>query len=703
MDRKELENIYKSYGFEVDNSIENIAVFLYKKGRYFGADIIPLNSEEDTLKKAEEIKNTYSELGYAATLRIVNCIEDARVELFKSFFSYDSTIERLKKKYSDFTKKQTQNLLGHTYQYIECPFEIYEEQDVQNNFLSIIKGAVLEEDKPHLIIIEAAAGYGKTSTAFELLNLLISDEQISKIPIITELSRNRGAKIFRYILLDEIDNEFQTLNSELVIKEIKEGRIPVIIDGFDELLSKINLESDIATLEEVEPMLNTIGGLLEDNAKVILTTRKTAIFNGAEFEKWKIQWKDKFEVTRISIKEPRIWDWLGDDKVNLLDEKNIQISAIANPVILAYLKSLTYQEFETQIIDNENLVNQYFKRMLEREKDRQNLFMTVEDQYEVFKNVVALLIELDISSESKEFFKEIIKDQNLKLLEIVRTYYPERPTIDSLVDSLATHALLDRKGRYLNQIGFINDFIFGIFIGDIINERPLEEMEKAFSSYMVELGVTAYKVQSSLKRNNLWDHLNVIQHQFTPYTIFNFDIILRRSLVRDYADLDIKELTFHNIEFTEFTIKNTVFTNCVFKKCAFDTEIFEGVSFINCIFEKCITLDGYLDKYYDGATAINCSEKKCNILIGTDSYIEENDSTQIEELQTNILNFLWNFEHIKKHQLSSVIKKIDGLSHRKIAVALNELETQKYITIKGNSLEFNLNKIADIKKILGKG
>lgn len=703
MDRKELENIYKSYGFEVDNSIENIAVFLYKKGRYFGADIIPLNSEEDTLKKAEEIKNTYSELGYAATLRIVNCIEDARVELFKSFFSYDSTIERLKKKYSDFTKKQTQNLLGHTYQYIECPFEIYEEQDVQNNFLSIIKGAVLEEDKPHLIIIEAAAGYGKTSTAFELLNLLISDEQISKIPIITELSRNRGAKIFRYILLDEIDNEFQTLNSELVIKEIKEGRIPVIIDGFDELLSKINLESDISTLEEVEPMLNTIGGLLEDNAKVILTTRKTAIFNGAEFEKWKIQWKDKFEVTRISIKEPRIWDWLGDDKVNLLDEKNIQISAIANPVILAYLKSLTYQEFETQIIDNENLVNQYFKRMLEREKDRQNLFMTVEDQYEVFKNVVALLIELDISSESKEFFKEIIKDQNLKLLEIVRTYYPERPTIDSLVDSLATHALLDRKGRYLNQIGFINDFIFGIFIGDIINERPLEEMEKAFSSYMVELGVTAYKVQSSLKRNNLWDHLNVIQHQFTPYTIFNFDIILKRSLVRDYADLDIKELTFHNIEFTEFTIKNTVFTNCVFKNCAFDTEIFEGVSFINCIFEKCITLDGYLDKYYDGATAINCSEKKCNILIGTDSYIEENDSTQIEELQTNILNFLWNFEHIKKHQLSSVIKKIDGLSHRKIAVALNELETQKYITIKGNSLEFNLNKIADIKKILGKG
>jgi hypothetical protein len=703
MDRKELENIYKSYGFEVNNSIENIAVFLYKKGRYFGADIIPLNSEEDTRKNAEEIKNTYSELGYAATLRIVNCIEDARVELFKSFFSYDSTIERLKKKYSDFTKKQTQNLLGHAYQYIECPFEIYEEQDVQNNFLSIIKGAVLEEDKPHLIIIEAAAGYGKTSTAFELLNLLISDEQISKIPIITELSRNRGAKIFRYILLDEIDNEFQTLNSELVIKEIKEGRIPVIIDGFDELLSKINLESDIATLEEVEPMLNTIGGLLEDNAKVILTTRKTAIFNGTEFEKWKVRWQGKFEVTRISIKEPRILDWLGDDKVNLLDEQNIQIGAIANPVILAYLKSLTYQEFETQIIDNENLVNQYFKRMLEREKDRQNLFMTVENQYEVFRNVVALLIELDISSESKEFFKEIIKDQNLKLLEIVRTYYPERPTIDSLVDSLATHALLDRKGRNLNQIGFINDFIFGIFIGDIINERPLEEMEKAFSSYMVELGVTAYKVQSSLKRNNLWDHLNVIQHQFTPYTIFNFDIILRRSLVRDYADLDIKELTFHNIEFTEFTIKNTVFTNCVFKNCAFDTEIFEGVSFINCIFEKCMTLDGYLDKYYDGATAINCSEKKCNILIGADSYLQENDITQTEELKTIILNFLWNFEHIKKHHLSSIIKKIEGRSPKKIAVALNELETQKYIIIRGNSLEFNLNKIADIKKILGKG
>ena len=72
-----------------------------------------------------------------------------------------------------------------------------------------------------------------------------------------------------------------------MIKEIKKGRIPVIIDGFDELLTKISLESDISTLEEVEPMLNTISNLLENKAKIILTTRKTAIFNGSEFERWR--------------------------------------------------------------------------------------------------------------------------------------------------------------------------------------------------------------------------------------------------------------------------------------------------------------------------------------------------------------------------------------------------------------------------------
>lgn len=59
-------------------------------------------------------------------------------------------------------------------------------------------------------------------------------------PIFTELSKNRKAALFRYVLLDEIDRKFTSLSSELVISEIRNGKVPLIIDGFDELISRSN-------------------------------------------------------------------------------------------------------------------------------------------------------------------------------------------------------------------------------------------------------------------------------------------------------------------------------------------------------------------------------------------------------------------------------------------------------------------------------
>lgn len=84
-------------------------------------------------------------------------------------------------------------------------------------------------------MIEAAAGFGKTCTAYELLREIIVNN-IGKIPLFSELSRNRQAKIFRYVLLDEIDRSFPLLSSALVRNEIRAGNVPVILDGFDELL-----------------------------------------------------------------------------------------------------------------------------------------------------------------------------------------------------------------------------------------------------------------------------------------------------------------------------------------------------------------------------------------------------------------------------------------------------------------------------------
>src|SRR5690606_4626603 len=131
----------------------------------------------------------------------------------------------------------------------------------------------LKNKKPHLIIIEAAAGYGKTCTSYELLNGFLESTSC-EIPLMTELSRNRGANIFRYILLDEIDRQYPNLDSKIVKHEIQTGRIPLIIDGFDELLKKSNIviSDKKEVFSEVETMLDTIGNLLDNKAKIILTT-----------------------------------------------------------------------------------------------------------------------------------------------------------------------------------------------------------------------------------------------------------------------------------------------------------------------------------------------------------------------------------------------------------------------------------------------
>ena len=120
-----------------------------------------------------------------------------------------------------------------------------------------------------------------------------------------------------------------------------------------------------------------------------------------------------------------------------------------------------------------------------------------------------MMVEFDISVEEKDFFKQIILDTNKKQLEYTRSLYSavERPSLDSLVDTLSNHALLDRKGRDQSQIGFINDFVFGIFIGHILMQYETEKLEKDVSKYMVELAVTAYRVHNKQEKGKLWNKL----------------------------------------------------------------------------------------------------------------------------------------------------------------------------------------------------
>jgi hypothetical protein len=703
INRENLELLYKSYGFEINKEYKDIVVFIYKKSRYYGVDIVPVKDLDSKIKETtiNSIRKKYSEIGYAINLKEVQTNEDAEIELYKSFFAYNSTRSRLKRKYDDFKKKQTTSLFGYEYTYIESPYEINSEEELDKGLIETL-GEILNKNTPQLIILEAAAGYGKTCSAYEVLKYY-TDKIENTTPIFTELSRNRGANIFRYILLDEIDIEYPTLGSELVIKEIKNGRIPLIIDGFDELLDKVSIDKDASkTFDEIESMLDTIGNLLDKKTKVLLTTRKTAIFTGLEFDRWLNKWNSKFEITRISIKEPKIKDWLGEDKYGAINEKHVPIHYIANPVILTFLKNLPFEEFLLQINNPDLLVQQYFKKMLEREKERQNLIITVDKQLEIFRNVAKMLVAFDITVESKDFIKDIILEENSRLLEYTRSLYggTEKPSMENLVDSLATHALLDRKGRDENQIGFINDFIFGVFIGDVLCDTPDANIDELFSAYMIELAASAYRVQSKNKKIELWQKIQNVLSKFQSISVFNFDIYLQTSIRHDFNEVTVYDFTFYEITFNTNSISNSVFINCLFKKCHFDLTTFKGVSFVNCTF---IDSDALNDYYFDDSNDVSIIKGtyRGTHLYRNDFQTEATIAQDINEIEKEILKELWTISHTKSHHIVKLLHSCKNYSQKKILNALENLELKEFIEIRGHHINLEINKLTIIKQIIG--
>lgn len=699
LQRREFDKLYKNYDYEIDNSYQDLGVYLYKKARYFGVDLITYNNDEKNNQIIEEIKEKYSKLGYAINCKSYKNIEDAEEQLYKSFFSFVTTKQRLKRKYEKFTSNQNNKLISGNYEYISSPYEIIDEDHFDDDILVEIK-SILHKDSPQLIIVEAAAGYGKTCTAYELLNLLTKDNTCQN-PIFTELSRNRSASIFRYILLDEIDLEYPSLNSQLVKHEIYTGRIPLIIDGFDELLEKVPLEvnSKNRSFEEVESMLDTIGNLLINKAKIILTTRKTAILTGEGFAKWKQKWDHSFSISIFSIKEPRIEDWLGERKSFLLKEINFPIKQIANPVLLSYLRSINVNNFNDLIKEPDTILQKYFNSLLTREIERHKLLISVDNQYLIFKQVAKYFIQFDTSVETKEWIKIIIKDQCLKILEDARLQYSEnRPTVEELTDTLVIHALLDRKGRDELFIGFVNDFVFGTLIGDNIIEEPDIFLKELRSNYMIELAATAYKVKSKSEKEMLWKKIQLVENKFELNNHFIFDITLQNKLMRNFNESVFDSIEIFEISFdSDFIIEKSVFIGCTFTKCKFNLDKFKAISFLNCFFEDCeSTNNGNLIDSSLGFTVINCKQSG-NIILKVP---EDNNHDESKEIENVILEILWNVTGIYKYK--SLLKLINELTRRfskqKVIIAIEKLHQEKYLSIKGEEIILNINKNEDVKR-----
>lgn len=695
----ELDALYIHYGYEPKTNSKTNRVYLFTKSIYNGADIIISGDSEE----ANRLKEQYSKSGYAVKLRDYKDIYEAENALFKDFFKADGVINNLKRRYEEFVGKLMNNLPENSeYTYIRSSYEYskYESgvddsptinvqaDDDSNSLVHKIVEQINEHQGPLLTIIEAAAGYGKTCTAFEILNEFIAIPN-NKLPFFTELSRDRKATIFKHILAFEIEEQFSNrVDSNVVIEQIKKGRIPLIIDGFDELISK-DFSFSSNHFEQVESMLSTIVDLLTDNAKIIITSRKTAIFNSEEFHNWMLDRNVNYTLSKITISEPRVADWLSPDRLEIINSNNFPVEQIANPVLLTYLRYVNTDDLRQMIVDNQSIVNRYFDFLLVREQDRQGLLIEPETQARIFRKLVRFLTEWDVKAESKEFIKDLILDYNKTILEETRKKYtPEkRPRLDQLADILSNHAFLDRKDK--GMIGIVNEFVFGTLIGQNLIMGKYEEYYPDFFNSLSQsfalLAVQAFQVQTKENKDKLWQVFFDYPFEYDPQFFFKLDIEFKNEIIRDYEHAILNDFTLENYSFikvNQFT--NTTFTACTFLNCNFSLKAFKNTSFVNCRFYSCRLENddvAYSDSYFSVYGCVDDNNFVKNLFDSENNNIKEESNIEKEILD---LYFKIGSQQPRHRQLSNIKTDLRNFDYKDITKTLHLIQSEGLVQFNGD-------------------
>ncbi|WP_299494138.1 NACHT domain-containing protein [uncultured Shewanella sp.] len=300
---------YRTYGFEYKKQYSNHSylTFTFRSGFFHNAEVVKIANNSNDEAMIQEKISSLNTLGISAKITEYSNLEDIEEGLFKGFFDVISWRNRIRSDYREYVASvmriYPQKNDDMSYHYINAPYAITNKNaecspDIIEDIISR-----LNDDSAQLILIEAPAGFGKTCTAYELIDKLASDDQ-SPIPFFTEFSRDRQARIFSHVFIREVDRAFNQVNSDIVEYELKNGRIVMVLDGFDELLSdtqKIEADEDY---ENAEPMLETISELLEGRSKIIITSRKSAVFDGVTFSEWIDKFDNKFDFVRYRIERP---------------------------------------------------------------------------------------------------------------------------------------------------------------------------------------------------------------------------------------------------------------------------------------------------------------------------------------------------------------------------------------------------------------
>lgn len=701
---KKIIDVYLLYGFELAEKTGDYLVFTYTNGYFSNAEIVQLNE-----KSCIKCKEKYEALSYSVTIITCADVEKLHKKLFAGFFSSRQSKTKISNEYASYCEKQKQKFLISKYEYLNCDYVI-EESIYSEGLVDYIYNK-LSETGPQLVILEAAAGYGKTCTSFEVFQRFSSYEE-SRVPLMTELSKNRKASIFKYVLLSEIDSKFPALSTKVVNFEIKNGNVPLIIDGFDELLSKsIEYESDDQnSSEEAQNMLDTIAQLFKDEsqAKILITSRKSAIFTGEQFDEWIERRQLSDLITRIELKSPRVKNWIGVGKEQILKQKNVNLDYVSNPILLSILRD----KEESYLRDNDiaKIIEEYFSTIMVREKERQSLSLEENEQNCILRRMASFFAEFGISSEDIGFVKDILieitKDEIDEYISRYKYSFDPVETLpdkDQFIGKLLHHALLDRVMYRKNQIGFINDFIFGYFLGQAILNGD-NNLEKACWDYKyIDLISTSYSIDGIAGKDEIQKKVQNCIDLYSVKQQLEISNKLFHNNIRSYNDQTITDFDFSTgfVFNPSVTITNCVFVNCVFDSCHFFDDSLYNCQFYNCVFYNPTVNSSNIKDHYLSFFA--CSGfKQLESAYCVNNEIERDQDENYERV---VLEQFWkkgSDAPERRRAFRTMYRGFTNTQSRLVDDAIHALLEKDILIKKTYCYELNFTELEKIKRILGR-
>lgn len=682
MNIEAINDLFLSYGYTLlDSKMDEYAVFSLGSSTYPAVEIVVLGGSKATI---ENLKSNYGKSGYAVHISELQDVAALEAYLFNLFFQVRETNAKIVNRYNDYVRNVMQayglpDEAVSSYEYIKIPYSVERDFVQEKPHGDVVSSIMSDLKKPGalLVIVEAGAGFGKTSTAMEIMKNY-SDYDADYRPFYMELYKDRTAGNFRYLLLSQIDRSFNVkLGSDLVIQNIKRGRIPLIIDGFDELLSR-DIDNGMTEInrQKQETMLSTIAELLTDESKVILTTRKTAIFTGESFIDWYLKSSDNeknFHVVRYQLESPSVSDWLKASRLKMLPEN---FDNIVNPVILGYLRYLDDHSFEEQIRDN-TIIKTYFDRILWREKDRQDLPFNTDEQMTILRRLAAYLAGLNTLALSRSDIKDTIKGLSGEILE---RNVSSTKDADQLANTLSNHAFLDRKNE--SNIGFLNDFIFGTFVMLAIIHEDDSFYDGCFQDIdyaCMEKALAAASVQDMPTKANLWNRIQE-KMKINDVQVFWSDVILKETPMHCFKGISLDNRIVRGALFgsCDSTIEQCSFSNIEFINCAFDFNSITDCSFINCKFNNCSKEGSNQDCGFYG-----CSDPENNFIEYFDDSSELIEKEETTDIVIEIMKLYFQVDERtpRMRMISKIKENYDTKTFKKV---FSYLEKKGYVKTNGD-------------------